>query len=169
MWTDILDVLLRVGAAFLLALPLGCERELAARTVGLRTFPLVAMGACAYLLIGQEALGESAEARARILAGLVTGIGFVGGGAILKGRRDVRGGHRGQPLEYGGHRGRGRLWPLRAGADALGGQPPHAPAAQGAPSRGVSGPGARPGLVQRHAKHRRHGEKRDRDCEPRAC
>ncbi len=91
MWTETVDMLLRVGVAFLLALPLGWERELAARTVGLRTFPLVALGACAYLLIGREALGENAEAQARILSGLVTGIGFVGGGAILKGKRDVRG------------------------------------------------------------------------------
>jgi putative Mg2+ transporter-C (MgtC) family protein len=91
MWNELLDILPRVGAAFLLALPLGWERELASRTPGLRTFPLVALGACAYLLIGQQALGESAEAQARVLSGLLTGIGFVGGGAILKGKRDVRG------------------------------------------------------------------------------
>jgi len=91
MWTETLDLLLRVGVAFLLALPLGWERELAARTAGLRTFPLVALGACAYLLLGREALGASPEAQARILSGLVTGIGFVGGGAILKGKGDVAG------------------------------------------------------------------------------
>ena len=91
MWTEILNILLRIGAAFLLALPLGWERGLTARTAGLRTFPLVAVGACAYLLIGQHALGESAEAQARVLSGLLTGIGFVGGGAILKTERDVRG------------------------------------------------------------------------------
>lgn len=91
MWTELLDNLLRVGAAFLLALPLGWERTLTARSAGLGTFPLVALGACAYLLIGQQALGESAEAQARVLSGLLTGIGFIGGGAILKRERDVRG------------------------------------------------------------------------------
>lgn len=91
MWTELLNILLRVGVAFVLALPLGWEREVAARTAGLRTFPLVALGACAYLLIGQQALGDSAEAQARILSGLLTGIGFIGGGAILKGEKDVRG------------------------------------------------------------------------------
>ncbi|WNG34156.1 MgtC/SapB family protein [Archangium minus] len=91
MWTEFLNILLRVGMAFVLALPLGWEREVAARSAGLRTFPLVALGACAYLLIGQHALGDSAEAQARILSGLLTGIGFIGGGAILKGEKDVRG------------------------------------------------------------------------------
>jgi putative Mg2+ transporter-C (MgtC) family protein len=53
--------------------------------MGLRTFPLVSLGACSYVLISVEFLGaDNPESMARILQGLMTGIGFIGGGAILK-------------------------------------------------------------------------------------
>lgn len=77
-----LTVVTRLGAAFLFALPLAWERQ-AGRHLGLRTVPLVSVGACGYLLLAQL-LGEGAEASARILQGVLTGIGFIGGGAILK-------------------------------------------------------------------------------------
>lgn len=79
-----LVVLLRVGVAFALALPIGWERGKGPRHVGLRTFPLVAVGACGYLLLARHTFGDSPEAQARIIQGLMTGIGFIGGGAILK-------------------------------------------------------------------------------------
>jgi putative Mg2+ transporter-C (MgtC) family protein len=85
------QMLIRLGAAFLFALPIGWERELRVKSPGLRTFPLVAVGACAYLLLGQDVFASSADAQARVLQGLLTGIGFVGGGAILKRDRDVHG------------------------------------------------------------------------------
>jgi putative Mg2+ transporter-C (MgtC) family protein len=72
-----------LGVAFLLALPIGWDRERAARSAGLRTFPLVAMGACAYILAA-TAVFEGDDPQARIAYGLVTGIGFIGGGAIIK-------------------------------------------------------------------------------------
>lgn len=84
-------LLLRLALAFGLALPIGWEREVSARSAGLRTFPLVALAACAYLLVALGALGDDAEAQSRVLQGLVTGIGFIGGGAILKDRRSVTG------------------------------------------------------------------------------
>ncbi len=52
--------------------------------MGLRTFPLVAMGSTAYVLVALTLFQENSEAQARIIQGLITGIGFVGGGAILK-------------------------------------------------------------------------------------
>ncbi len=52
--------------------------------MGLRTFPLVALGSTAYVLISLTVLREDQDAQARIIQGLITGIGFVGGGAILK-------------------------------------------------------------------------------------
>ncbi|MDH5825053.1 MgtC/SapB family protein [Luteimonas sp. RD2P54] len=71
--------------ALLLALPVGWDRERHADIMGIRTFPLVAVGACAYVLIARQFIGDDApDASARILQGLMTGIGFVGGGAILK-------------------------------------------------------------------------------------
>ena len=88
-WT--LQMLLRLGAAFVLGLPVGWERELRDRTPGLRTFPLVALGACAFLLIGEHVFAGQADARARVLQALLTGVGFLGGGAILKDKGEVRG------------------------------------------------------------------------------
>ena len=84
-WRTTLVHLVQVGVAYLLAIPLGWEREGArdAPGGGLRTFPLVAAGCCGYLLIGRSVF-EGDEAHARILYGMMTGIGFIGGGAILK-------------------------------------------------------------------------------------
>lgn len=69
--------------AFVLALPIGWDREKHERTAGLRTFPLVAVAACGYMLVGLQVL-TSTEAQARVMGGIITGIGFIGGGAILK-------------------------------------------------------------------------------------
>ncbi len=76
--------------AYLLAIPSAWDREVRDRAIGLRTFPLVAVAACGYALIGFSVL-ESADAQARIMQGLITGIGFIGGGAILKGGGSVQG------------------------------------------------------------------------------
>lgn len=83
-----LDVLLRdlgiMLLAFALALPIGWERQQARRPAGLRTFPIVALASCAFILVGRHAFPGSDAAQARIIQGLMTGIGFIGGGAILK-------------------------------------------------------------------------------------
>jgi putative Mg2+ transporter-C (MgtC) family protein len=90
-WEDLPLVLLRLGVAFALAIPIGWEREGHDLVPGLRTYPLLAMGACAYLAIGQHAFGDHPEAQARVFQAVVSGIGFVGAGAILKGRAEVHG------------------------------------------------------------------------------
>ncbi len=83
---------LRLLAAFLLALPIAWDRERSSRIMGLRAFPLVAVGSCAYILVGQAFIGGSEpNATARIVQGLMSGIGFVGGGAILKSKDHVSG------------------------------------------------------------------------------
>lgn len=79
-----LSHLLTMMVAYLLALPIGWNREKAERSAGIRTFPLVAMAACGFVLIASGGPGATPDAQSRILAGLMTGIGFVGGGAILK-------------------------------------------------------------------------------------
>lgn len=76
--------------AFVLALPIGWERETGSKSAGLRTFPLVALGACGYMLIGINILKEP-EAEARVIYGIITGIGFIGGGAIIRGYKAVSG------------------------------------------------------------------------------
>lgn len=89
-WVEVLDNLVHLGAAFVITLPLGWDRERTRGGPGLRTFPLVAIGSCAFLLIGRSLL-EGSESHARLLYGLMTGIGFIGGGSILKDRGNVSG------------------------------------------------------------------------------
>lgn len=76
--------------AYALAVPIGYNREKESRSAGIRTFPLVAVGACAYMLIGIEAM-HGDDAHSRVIYGIVTGIGFIGGGAILKSGGNVSG------------------------------------------------------------------------------
>lgn len=77
--------------AFALAFPLGWERGRGRRSTGFRTFPIVAMASCGYALIAAKLPGADAESMTRLLQGLVAGIGFVGGGAILKEHGRVKG------------------------------------------------------------------------------
>ena len=89
---SLLENLLKLGIALALALPIAWDREQNTRIMGLRTFPLVAVGSCAYILIGLTFIpADAADAQARVLQGLLGGIGFVGGGAILKSDDRVRG------------------------------------------------------------------------------
>ncbi len=89
-WNTIGANLFHLGLAYVLALPIAMDRERESRSAGLRTFPLVAMSACGYMLVGISVL-DSTDAEARVLQGLVTGIGFIGGGAILKSKGNVTG------------------------------------------------------------------------------
>jgi putative Mg2+ transporter-C (MgtC) family protein len=76
--------LIPIGIAYLLAIPIGWDRERAERSAGLRTFPLVAIAACGFVEASQTLTQGSPEAAARIVEGVITGIGFIGGGAIIK-------------------------------------------------------------------------------------
>ncbi len=83
--------LVLLSAAYVLALPVAWNREKgASRSAGLRTFPLVAMASCGYMLVGMSVL-TTTGAEARIIYGIITGMGFIGGGAILKGKDGVTG------------------------------------------------------------------------------
>ncbi len=87
---EIVHYVVLLGIAYALAFPLGLNREMKAQGAGLRTFPIVAIAACAFLLVGRAVLPEG-DAQARIMYGLMTGIGFIGGGAIIKGDQEVSG------------------------------------------------------------------------------
>lgn len=82
---------MRLALAFLFALPIGWNREREARSAGLRTFPIVALASCGFVILAIEVLGERSQAQARVLEGLITGIGFIGGGAIFKAEGAVHG------------------------------------------------------------------------------
>lgn len=88
---QILPHLMALAAAYVLALPIGWDREKAARSAGLRTFPLVALASCGFVQATEAMLADSPEGTARVVEGLITGIGFIGGGAILKDGLSVHG------------------------------------------------------------------------------
>lgn len=77
--------------AYLLALPIGWNREREERSAGLRTFPLVAVASCGFIQAVEGIIVGHPEATARVVEGLITGMGFIGGGAILKVRDSVKG------------------------------------------------------------------------------
>lgn len=83
-WWEAGSHILSLALAYALALPIGWDRERDARSAGVRTFPLVAIASCGFVLVGIGVLGPSSPAQARVLEGLITGVGFIGGGAILK-------------------------------------------------------------------------------------
>ncbi len=83
---DTFALLLSLAASYLLALPLGWDRKGGSEAaIGLRVFPLVSVSSCAYLFLGQHLFtGAASNEQADVLQGLMTGIGFVGAGAIIK-------------------------------------------------------------------------------------
>lgn len=84
--------LIKLLIAFVVTLPVAWDREIRSRSMGLRTFPLVAMSSCAFVLVAIDIIGfDDPNAQARIIQGLMTGIGFIGGGAILKDSGSVKG------------------------------------------------------------------------------
>jgi putative Mg2+ transporter-C (MgtC) family protein len=90
-WGSIIAHFISLTVAYVLALPIGWDREKDSLSAGLRTFPLVAMASCGFIIIAEQVARESPEAQARIIEGVITGIGFIGGGAILKDGGSVRG------------------------------------------------------------------------------
>ena len=88
---DLLPHLAALAAAYLLALPIGWNREKEERSAGIRTFPLVALASCGFVQAAESLTADSPEAMARIIEGIITGIGFIGGGAILRHRESVKG------------------------------------------------------------------------------
>lgn len=81
---EALSHLIYLAVAYVLALPIGWNREREERSAGLRTFPLVSMAACGFVMMAIAVIGAESEQQSRIMEGLMTGIGFIGGGAILK-------------------------------------------------------------------------------------
>lgn len=83
--------LFALATVLVLTLPVAWDRERSERRLGMRTFPLVAIASCGFMLIGKNIVGSTPDAQARILQGLITGVGFLGGGAIVKQGLNVHG------------------------------------------------------------------------------
>ena len=84
-----LDTLVSLAGAFVLGCLIGAERQYRQRTAGLRTTVLVAVGAAAFVDLGAR-IGGPVEAL-RVVAYVVSGIGFLGAGVIMKEGLNVRG------------------------------------------------------------------------------
>jgi putative Mg2+ transporter-C (MgtC) family protein len=88
-YADFLDSLLSLLGAFVLATLIGAERQYRQRSGGLRTNVLVAVGAAAFVDIGMHLNGNAGGAH--IVAYVVSGIGFLGAGVIMKEGKNVWG------------------------------------------------------------------------------
>lgn len=84
---QVVRVLVRLLVAALLGAVIGAQRERAGKPAGLRTHMLVALGAALFVVAAIES-GFPEDALARVIQGMATGIGFIGGGAILKLREE---------------------------------------------------------------------------------
>ena len=86
------DILARIIAATLLGFAIGLEREITNKYAGLRTNILVCLGACVFTLISiygfptvvTDEYANGIRDTARVAAQVVTGIGFIGGGTVLR-------------------------------------------------------------------------------------
>ena len=80
----------QIGIAFILALPIALNREYRGTGAGMRTYPLVSIACCAFMLVAMDVF-EGSGAEARVMYGVITGMGFIGGGAIMKQNNRVDG------------------------------------------------------------------------------
>lgn len=85
------DLLLRLLAAAFFAGAVGLQRELSGKAAGMRTHMLVGIGSATFTAVSSLIAGATAGDPGRITSQIVTGIGFIGGGAILKERGSVKG------------------------------------------------------------------------------
>lgn len=84
-----LDTVVSLGTAFVLGTLIGAERQYRQRTAGLRTNTLVAVGAAAFVDLGMRLTGQGGAIQ--IMAYVVSGVGFLGAGAIMKEGLNIRG------------------------------------------------------------------------------
>lgn len=87
------ELVLRMAVAALLGGLVGVEREYSGHSAGLRTNILVAVGSCLFTILSIEGFPSTAATRdtARIAAQIVSGIGFLGAGAVFRDGNRVRG------------------------------------------------------------------------------
>ena len=80
---DETTIAIRAGAALLAGLVIGIDRELHRKPAGMRTHAMVCLGA-AVVVLSIAAGGGGDDAMSRAVQGIITGIGFIGGGVILQ-------------------------------------------------------------------------------------
>jgi len=85
------EIIIRLLAALLFSGSVGLQRALTGKAAGMRTHILVGVGSALFTLISPYAFASAAPNADRIASQVVTGIGFIGGGAILKERGSIKG------------------------------------------------------------------------------
>lgn len=81
---DYVDLALRIAAGLTLGAAIGFERQLRSRTAGVRTNALVSLGAALFVIMGAFSFTETTADPTRVAAQIVSGIGFLGAGVIMK-------------------------------------------------------------------------------------
>lgn len=84
---ELVRVVVRLTAAMLVGAVAGIDRERMGKAAGLRTHMLVSLG-CASFVLAAQMTGMPVPDLSRVIQGLATGVGFLGGGAILKSAED---------------------------------------------------------------------------------
>ena len=108
------NTLVSLLSAFVLGSIVGFERQFRQRTAGLRTNALVAVGAAIFVDMAFRVGG--ADGGARVISYVVSGVGFLGAGAIMRGRQHPRAEHCSHAVGLGRHRRlRGRVAAARSG------------------------------------------------------
>jgi putative Mg2+ transporter-C (MgtC) family protein len=87
--TDLINFIMNIGAALLLGMAIGVERHYRQHPAGLRTNALVSLGAALFVSLALEYPGESSPTR--MASYVISGMGFLGGGVILREGLNVRG------------------------------------------------------------------------------
>ena len=85
------DDMISIILAALLGAAIGLERELSGKAAGLRTNLLICLGASVFTIMSREMATGAEGSVTRIAAQIVTGVGFLGAGAIIQDRRGVHG------------------------------------------------------------------------------
>lgn len=86
-----LDLLASLIVAAVLGAAIGLEREVQGKAAGLRTNALICVGACLFTKLSIALTGPGAGDPSRVAAQIVTGVGFIGAGAIMRGKGSVTG------------------------------------------------------------------------------
>ncbi|MCA9303490.1 MAG: MgtC/SapB family protein [Phycisphaerales bacterium] len=99
-WMEVADIAIKLGLATVLAALLGWERGRADKPAGIRTMILISIGAATFAILGTRVIGQDMTSGAesiiradptRVLSYIISGVGFVGAGAILHSKKAVKG------------------------------------------------------------------------------
>ena len=88
---ELFSIFLRLILACVLGAVFGFEREIKNKPAGYITFLLVSMGSCLFAILQKNILGPETQDKSRIIAQVVSGVGFLGAGTILHNRGSVKG------------------------------------------------------------------------------